>query len=61
MPGKQLLLIGMGGKTVDGVDTGIDRNFVIKNPHFFRAVNNQAGQGALGGKADKDHRRFALP
>ena len=61
MPGQQLRLISMSGKSTDGVNTSAHRNLFTKNTHLFSSVNNAPRKGALRRITDKHHAVFMIP
>ena len=54
-PVQQSGLICVGGKAVQGVDTGINRNFLSENAHGFGPVHQTSAQSALCLKSGNQH------
>ena len=51
VPCDEFGLIGMRGEAIDGVDVRPDRNVFAENADASRAVDDTAGESALGCKA----------
>src|SRR5665647_2593234 len=60
-PVEQLLLIGMGGKTTEGIDLGVDLDLFLQHPDLARTFNDLSCQRTCGCITDKDHRGFRPP
>ena len=58
MPGEQFGLVGMGGKSIDCVDAGVNRDILAEDTDLFRAVDNAASKRAGSGVADKHDTRL---
>jgi hypothetical protein len=48
LPSEQLRLVGMSGKTINGVDAGPNRNILAKNVYLLGAVDNTARESPTG-------------
>jgi hypothetical protein len=60
-PGEQFLLVGVSGKSIDGMDRATDRNLFIEEPHVPRSIDDLPRNRANGSKSDEDDRRFFSP
>lgn len=54
-------LVGMGRKTIDGMDFGFDDNLFTVDFDFFGAVHDFAPQSTFYLIADEDQRIFFIP
>jgi hypothetical protein len=57
----QLRLIGMGGETINGVDTSPNSNILAEDVHLLDAVNNLARESSRGCVADDQDARILAP
>ncbi len=53
LPGQQFSLIGMGGKTVDGVNARPNRNLFAENSYLFGAINDATRESTCGSLANE--------
>ena len=60
-PRQQLLLIGVSGEAVDGVNSTANRNIFSEEPYMTCTIDNPPGNGARRSKSDEHHRRFSTP
>src|SRR5205085_1334735 len=58
LPSQQLRLVGMGGKTIDGIDASPNRNLLTDNVHLLGAVDDTARESPNGCVSDEHDARF---
>src|SRR5580658_8553185 len=61
VPGQQRRLIGVGGKTPNGIDARPHRNVFVENSDMPRAVDDAARRRAVRSVADKNGAALRAP